>query len=321
MPDERPTLAVIGAGRVGSTLTQTLLGRGYTVTAIYSRSPESAYQLAARLNSQVVPSPTEAALSAQLTFIAVPDDAIRSVCEALARDADLRGRAIVHTSGVSDMEVLAAAKAKGAWVGGLHPMLAIRDRDTDAQIAFSAPWIATEPDVTFGVEAQDEPLHTWLAEIVHALNGIALWLKPGQDRARYHAAGVIASNYMVTLFAEAIDLLRILQSDSTSDERAIRHILVHLVERTLRNLSEVAPAQALTGPIVRGDSGTLRKHLDALDQSDPQLAQLYRLLGLRTLRLAAEHGLDAGKLATMRLILEDGNAHDNSEYSKDERKS
>jgi len=312
MSDQRPTLAVIGAGRVGSTLAQTLLWRGYTITAVYSRTVETARQISDRLNSRVAATPADAALSAQLTFIAVPDDAIKSVCEALARDSYLAGRAIVHTSGVSDVNVLAAAKSQGAWVGGLHPMLAIRDREASARIAFSAPWVATAPDVTFGVEAEEEPLHTWLADIVRALNGIALWLRPGQDRARYHAAGVIASNYVVTLFAEAIDLLRSLQTDSSADERAIRHILVHLVEGTLRNLDDAPPAQALTGPILRGDAGTIRKHLAALEQSDPQLAQLYRLLGLRTLPLAEQRGLDAGKLTEIRLILEGNDAHDNT---------
>lgn len=281
---DRPTLAIIGAGRVGSTLAQTLHWRGYTVAAVYSRTEQSAQRLADALGSRVARSPTQAATSADLTFLTVPDDAIESVCEALAQDADLTGRAIVHTSGVSGLDVLEAAHKRSAWVGGLHPMLSIMDRDLSARMAFSVPWVAHAPDVTFGVEAADEPLRSWLDAIVQALNGVALWLHPGQDRARYHAAGVIAGNYVVTLFAEALGLLESL--DINADESIIRPILVQLVQATLNNIKARGPAQALTGPIARGDVTTIRKHLAALDQSDPELAELYRLLGRRTLRLA-----------------------------------
>jgi predicted short-subunit dehydrogenase-like oxidoreductase (DUF2520 family) len=300
----RPTLAIIGAGRVGSSLAQSLYRCGYVVTMVYSRNVDSSDHLAKKLDSRVASSASEAASSAQLTFLTVPDDAIVSVCEALAHNTDLSGKAVVHTSGVSDLSVLAAAKASGAWVGGLHPMLAITDRDPDG--VFSMP--STVPDVTFGVEAEDEPLHSWLEEIVHALNGLPLWLHPGQDRALYHAAGVIASNYMVTLIAEATNLLRSI--DSEGDERLIQQTLVHLVEATLNNIKERGTTQALTGPIVRGDSGTVRKHLEALERSDPQLADIYRLLGLRTLRIATR--LDKAKVAEIRENLEKRNAHDNS---------
>jgi predicted short-subunit dehydrogenase-like oxidoreductase (DUF2520 family) len=146
-------------------------------------------------------------------------------------------------------------------------------------------------------------LRTWLADIVRALNGVALWLRPGQDRARYHAAGVIASNYMVTLFNEALHLLRSLNADAGADERIIRQTLVHLVDNTLLNIKEAGTVKALTGPIVRGDVGTVRKHLEALEQEDSELAALYRLLGRRTARIAAEQGLDAEKLRRIREIL------------------
>jgi predicted short-subunit dehydrogenase-like oxidoreductase (DUF2520 family) len=304
---KRPTLAIVGAGRVGSTLSQTLRWRGYIVSAVYSRSETSARRLAEKLNTRIASSPAEAAASALLTFLTVPDDAIVPVCEALARDShldsDLEGKAIVHTSGVTNVATLAAAQAKGAMVGGLHPMLPIMDTELSPRVAFSVPWVAESPDVTFGVEAANEPLRTWLADIVKALNGVALWLRPGQDRARYHAAGVIASNYMVTLFDEALRLLRSLNADDGTDERIIRQTLVHLVDSTLRNVKEAGTVKALTGPIVRGDAGTVCKHLEALEQEDTELAALYRLLGRRTARIAAERGLDAEKLRRIREIL------------------
>jgi predicted short-subunit dehydrogenase-like oxidoreductase (DUF2520 family) len=312
----RPTLAFVGAGRVGSTLSQTLHWRGYVVSAVYSRSPASAQHLAEKLNTRTVASPVEAALSAQLTFLTVPDDVIAQVCQTLARDQDLTGRAVVHTSGVSGVELLLAARASGAWIGGLHPMIPILDMELSHRMAFSVPWVSEAPDVTFGVEAESEPLHSWLADIVHALNGVALWLHPGQDRARYHAAGVIASNYVVTLFDEALHLLQSLGSGT--DERLVRQTLVHLVENTLQNIKTAGTVQALTGPIARGDAGTVRKHLEALEQEDAELAALYRLLGRRTTRLAAERGLDAEKLERIRQSLEESHANDYSKHPEDE---
>ncbi|MEP7289315.1 MAG: DUF2520 domain-containing protein [Chloroflexota bacterium] len=315
---ERPTLAIVGAGRVGSTLAQVLHNRGYTISAVNSRTPESARHLAEKLGCHAADTPREAALEARLTLLTVTDEAIASVCEVLARDTDLTGRAVVHTSGISEIAVLAAAKASGAWVGGLHPMLPIMDRDLSPSLAFSPP--SATPDVMFGVEAAEEPLRSWLAAIVTTLNGIPLWLSPGQDRARYHAASVIASNYAVTLFAESLTLLKRLQASKPKgqsdqlgqqsklgvessygesgevDERLLRFALVHLVQATLTNIKEVGAVQALTGPIARGDVQTVHKHLVALQQTDPELATLYRLLGKRTLRLAAERGLSAQKL-------------------------
>src|SRR5258706_13444736 len=133
--NDLPTLAIIGAGRVGSTLAQTLRWRGYTITSVYSRTPESAQLLARKLGSRVADNVTDAALTATLTFLTVPDDTIRLVCEMLAYETDLTGHAVVHTSGVSGLDVLDAAKVHGAWVGGLHPMLAIMDRDISPRIA------------------------------------------------------------------------------------------------------------------------------------------------------------------------------------------
>src|SRR5260221_4690428 len=111
------------------------------------------------------------------------------------------------------------AQGRGAGVGGLHPLLPIMEPEPPSIFLTQSD----RPLVTFGVEAASEPLRSWLAGIVQSLNGAAIWLHPGQDRVRYHAAATIASNYTVTLFAEAAQLLQSL--DSTLDERIIRQAL------------------------------------------------------------------------------------------------
>lgn len=297
----RPSLGIVGAGRVGQTLAQTLWTRGYTVTAVYSRSTASAIWLAEQVSARAVESAAEVAQNAQVTLLTVPDEAISAVCEQVAL-ADLTGRAVVHTSGVTPISALISAKRRGALIGGLHPLLPV------ARAGQPFP-----PGVTFSIEADREPLRGWLAGMVDALDGVALWLRPGLDRARYHAAAVLISNYLVTLFAEADALL----SPFTADEQVARNALLALARATLENIAQVGSTAALTGPIARGDAATVRLHLDGLRRSDPELAEIYRLLGRRTARLAAARGLDADKLKRLQEVLQN-HANNDSRLAEDE---
>jgi len=133
-----------------------------------------------------------------------------------------------------------------------------------------------------------------------------------EDRARYHASAVLVSNYLVTLFAEGLSLL----SRYTLDEDGAKQALLSLAEGALENLREARPPQALTGPIARGDAETVAAHLDSLQKLDPELAELYRALGLRTLKLAAARGVSATSLAKLKGIL--NHANDNPRPTEDE---
>ena len=107
------------------------------------------------------------------------------------------------------------------------------------------------------------------------------------DKALYHAAAVIASNYSVTLAATAARLLRRI---GASEDDSLR-VLLPLMRSTLDNLERQGLPEALTGPIVRGDTGTVRRHLLELDAADGEAGMLYRCLALGTLPLAALRGL------------------------------
>ncbi len=295
----RPVLGIVGAGRVGQALAHTLWTRGYTITAVYSRSPDSAARLAAKVDAQTVNTADQVANRAQLILLTVPDDAIRLVCEQLAVN-DLTDRAVVHTSGATPLNDLQAAKRRGALIGGLHPIAPIRSGSIPA-------------GVTFGVEADREPLRGWLAALVDTLEGVTLWLRPGIDRARYHAAAVLVSNYVVTLLAESTALL----SRFTVDETVAQAALITLAQITLENVQQAGLVAALTGPIVRGDVQTVQAHLSALHPLDPELSELYRLLGRRTLRLAAARGMDAEQLAALQEALQN-HAYNDLGHSEDE---
>ena len=282
----KPTLGIIGAGKVGQTLTRLLFQRGYTIKAVYS--PNHAHDLAKRVGSVVTSTPQSVLDSVDLALLTVPDDVIVPVAAQLAL-ANLAGKAVVHTSGVHDAGQLAILAGRGAMVGSFHPAYPFADVESA---------LAGLAGTTFGVEAESSTLMTWLDEMVHALDGRILKLPPG-SKASYHAALVLVSNYTVTLYAAAERLLHTLSDDREAVDGALNALLA----ATVTNLRETGIPDALTGPLVRGDTGTIAAHLEALDQWDARLANVYRDLGLLTFPL-----LQARELATEALeqVLERG---------------
>jgi predicted short-subunit dehydrogenase-like oxidoreductase (DUF2520 family) len=235
----------------------------------------------------VVKSPIDAMRASQLALLTVPDSAIHGVAESLA-EGDLSGHTLAHTSGAVAVTALNPVRARGALTGGIHPILPIAD-----STHFPS-------GVTFGLEADREPLRGYLYGIVNALDGTPLWLRAGVDRVRYHAAAVLLSNYVVTLYAEAFALLM----RGTVDESGAKSALLALGRAALDNLeAATSPAQALTGPLVRGDHAVVQAHWESLRKLDPELGDLYRKLGARTLKLAIARGLDGKSVAALRAIL------------------
>src|SRR5919199_2804123 len=274
-------IAIIGAGRTGSTLAQALHTAGYPVTAIWSRPPAHAAELAGRLGAAVT-SLQETPQAAALTLITVPDDSLPSVAACVA-DSWIAGHMAVHCSGVLPAAVLAPIAAHAGLTGGFHPLAAISDRDQ-----------ALPPGLTFAIEAI-EPLRGVLWQMAYDLHGQPFDLDPAA-RPLYHAAAVLASNYTVVLAALAAGLM---QRAGIEGYVALRAIMP-LLRSTLANLENVGLPNALTGPLVRGDAGTVIEHLSALDVTAPDIAQVYRTLGLAALPLVEARGvLEPGAIAAL----------------------
>ncbi len=266
-------LGFIGAGTVGTALSVRLSGKGYPVIAVSSRSQTSARKLAEAVSGcHVFNNNQDVADAAELIFITTPDDAIASVASAIQWH---RGQSIVHCSGALSADILEPAKKPGARVGSFHPL------QTFASVKQAIENIAGS---TFAVEA-DEPLLSTLKDMAIALDGHWIELK-ASDKVVYHAAAVIASNYLVTLVKLATDLwpsFNIPQSQATQ-------ALLPLIRGTIHNIDTVGIPQCLTGPIARGDIETIKKHLDALAKVAPALLSTYQELGLQTIPIALAKG-------------------------------
>lgn len=269
-------IGVIGAGVLGSALARALAARGVPVVAVSSRRPERARVLAEAVGAEAVAAPQEVAAKADLTLLALPDDQIGPVAAEVARAGGWGpGKAAVHTSGALDRSVLAPAAERGAWTGSLHPLLAAADPD-GAERALAGS--------SFGVEA-DEPLLGVLEGLVARLGARPLRLS-GETKPLYHLAAALTANGAVALFAHAVDLFGRAGIPEPEASRA----LAALLRGSAENLERLGLPRALTGPIARGDHGTVLQHLEALGREAPELTALYCGLGRRLVVLALARG-------------------------------
>ncbi|MEP7290904.1 MAG: DUF2520 domain-containing protein [Chloroflexota bacterium] len=282
----KPSLAIVGAGKVGATLARLCFARGYGIETVYSRTFGHAEALATRVGAQAVETADE--VRGVLALIAVPDDAVGATAEALK---GFNGRAAVHTSGVHDANALEVLAARGVQVGGLHPVYPFTDVERS---------IAGLPGATFAVEASDEPLKGWLGELVVALDGWMLVI-PAGGKALYHAALAMMSSYTVTLYALAEKLLLGLGAEKTAAD----HALVGLLAGAVENLRVQGIPNALTGPLTRVDVKTIAAHMDALGAVAPQIAEAYQQLARLTYPLLLERGITAEEIARIERLFRD----------------
>jgi predicted short-subunit dehydrogenase-like oxidoreductase (DUF2520 family) len=280
-------LGFIGAGTVGTALSVRLSGLGYPVVAVSSLSRTSAQKLAQAFKDCRVFDSQGVADNAELIFITTPDDAIARVASEIKWRP---GQGVVHCSGADSTDILEPAKKSGAQVGVFHPL------QTFASVKQAMENI---PGSTFALEAEESLMKT-LKEMAISLGGNWVEVKAG-DKVAYHAAAVIACNYLVTLLKLATDLW---QTFDVPPQQATQALLP-LLRGTIHNIETVGIPQCLTGPIARGDVGTIKKHLDALERATPHLVSTYRELGLQTIPIAVAKGkIDKNQAEELRVILQ-----------------
>jgi len=273
-----PVVGIIGPGRAGVGLALALVQAGYTVRLHGRRKKTVPKPL--ELTVGAADEPPAWVAQAGVLILAVRDDAISSLAEALARAEAVRAdQVVLHLSGVLGQEALAPLVPSRAALGSLHPLQTISDPAT-APARLEGTWAAVEG----------------MPRAVQAAEGIAqeLGMRPfrlsGKQKAIYHAGAVFASNYFVVVEAIAQRLLRHAGLSDTDAWQALRP----LVEGTFENLTRQEPKDALTGPVARGDEATIRRHLESLTRDD---ALLYRALGRAALELAEKGGMDEATAA------------------------
>ncbi len=278
MPKEREQISIIGAGVVGTALACLAHRAGYQVAAIASRRLTSADQACRMLGRDVaVADPAEAARRGRIVLITTPDDAIASVCKSLAEAGAFQSGAVVgHCSGALSSEVLAPARERcGACVASVHPMQTFATA-AGALSHFAGTWCFCEGDAQAVAR---------LGDLFTAIGGRVEQISTA-NKVLYHAAGVVACNYLVVLLEAAGELAKQAGVDRVQAMAAMRP----LVSATIENVSRIGPTDALTGPIARGDVETVERHLPAIEQVSSELAALYRVLGRRALAIAKLKG-------------------------------
>jgi predicted short-subunit dehydrogenase-like oxidoreductase (DUF2520 family) len=283
--------AVIGAGKLGTTLGHALLQKGFDLRALVCRTMRSARESAAIAGGgKPMTDMVEAANLADTVFLCVPDDAIRPAATRLAAaPLDWRGKTVFHTSGLVSSDALAPLGKRGAMVASFHPAQAFPRKEARAGLFRG---------IAFGIEGTPKASRAGAA-IARRLGGHIVFLAQG-DKPLYHAACVMAAAGLTAVLDAAVALLE----SRGLGEREAEAILLPLAQRSLQNVKEVGAKAALTGPFVRGDAGTISRHLDALRRTGGTRA-LYKAMGLATVDLAKKKGVPAARLRPLKKLLED----------------
>jgi predicted short-subunit dehydrogenase-like oxidoreductase (DUF2520 family) len=278
------TLGVIGAGRVGAVLAAALARAGHRVAAAAGVSAASRARVAQLLPTAAhLPADEVARAATDLLIVAVPDDALAGVVAGLAATGALRpGQIVAHTSGAHGLTVLAPAVLRGVRPLALHPAMTFTGTEAD---------LARLPGTSFGVTAPAD-LRPIATRLVADLGGAVEWVAE-PDRPLYHAALALGANHLVTLVNEAADRLR---DAGVADPAKVLSPLLHAALDNALRLGDAA----LTGPVSRGDAGTVARHLERLAATAPDSVPAYLALARRTAARAIAAGrlrpMDAGEL-------------------------
>ena len=262
-------VGIISAGRVGAVIGNALRSTGHQITGVVAVSDASKERADVLLPGVPVLDPPAVVERSELVILAVPDDELAALAAGLA-DADLvpGGQIFAHTSGRFGIDVLQPLAAKGAITLALHPAMTFTGTSLDLARLIGCPWSVTAA-----------PMFMPIAKaLVVELEGESFDVAEA-DRAVYHLALAHGSNHLVVLVNQVMDLLRDI---GIQDPARLASPLLHAaLEETLRT-----GPRALTGPIQRGDAGTVTSHLDALrEQRQPDIERAYRALGLGALEL------------------------------------
>ncbi|MFI1191108.1 Rossmann-like and DUF2520 domain-containing protein [Streptomyces californicus] len=276
----RLTVGVVGAGRVGPALAASLQLAGHRPVAVSGVSDASRRRAAALLPDVPLVEPAEVLARADLVLLTVPDDVLPTLVEGLAETGAVRpGQLLVHTSGRYGARVLDPALRAGALPLALHPAMTFTGTAVDVQRLAGC---------SFGVTAPEE-LRLAAEALVIEMGGEPEWIAE-ESRPLYHAALALGANHLVTLVAQSMELLA--KAGVSAPDRMLGPLLGAALDNALRSGDA-----ALTGPVARGDAGTVAAHIGELRAHAPQAVAGYVAMARTTADRALAHGLLKAELA------------------------
>lgn len=279
-------IGFVGAGVLGSGLALALSAANWRVAAIASRTHSGAERAASLIEGcEAMASAQEVADACDLVFVTTPDSVIAEVSGAVTWRS---GQGVAHCCGAASTELLDEAARAGAAVGAMHPFQTFAAIDGPDQAAERLR------GVTFAISATGW-LAEFLPELATSLGGRGIEI-PGGMRPLYHASAVLSCGYLSTLLDAAVELWTSMGFTVEDGVRAA----VPLARATIEAIERQGPADAVTGPVVRGDAETIAAHLELLSQHAAHLLPLYRQLTESSLSLAQAKGIGEAQLDQLR---------------------
>jgi predicted short-subunit dehydrogenase-like oxidoreductase (DUF2520 family) len=267
-------IALVGAGRVGTALAVLLARAGHRIVAAAGREGSRARAETFLPGVPFLPS-ADAARGGDAVILGLPDDVIAPVCADLAAaDAFREGQHVTHLSGAAPLLALGPARAAGAAVLSLHPVQTFPDVEAG---------IERLPGSVVAVTAWEEEAFRFGERMAEEVGGRPFRVSE-ERKALYHTAAVFCSNYLVAVEGLAERLFRAVGVEDPIE------VFGPLARGTLENVLRVGPAAALTGPVARGDAGTVKRNLDALAVHAPDVVPAYVALARASLALADRSG-------------------------------
>tara|TARA_Y100000588_G_scaffold282873_1_gene300173 strand:- start:101 stop:991 length:891 start_codon:yes stop_codon:yes gene_type:complete len=266
-------VAVLGAGRLGSSLAIALGKSGYNIAAITSRKPSHREWLSSHLATGIaVESLQTAANVANIVFITGPDADIEAICSGVKWRSH---QAVIHCAGALSLAALDRARVAGAQTGGFHPLQTFPTIDSYDRLH----------EVSFATESASQTLLAWLHTLAEDLGGEAFLIESSQ-RAAYHASAVMACGLISGLTGLSAEMW---EPMGIRRKEALRR-LIPLLRATVDALDEKGLPEAITGPFVRGDIETIKIHLEATAHRSIVTGNAYAALALASLHIAKEQG-------------------------------
>jgi predicted short-subunit dehydrogenase-like oxidoreductase (DUF2520 family) len=265
-------VAIVGAGNLGAALAGSLLRAGYVIEAVIARSRGASLRKAQSLAKQVRggaltdASVGLAALRADVIWFCVPDAEIARAASSLAEKLEWKGKIALHSGGVLSSDELGLLRRRGAYVASVHPLMTF--------VRGSRPSLV---GVAFALEG-DAPAVRVARRMIEDVGGYSYSIRKN-DKAAYHAWGTFASPLFTALLATAEQVAAL----AGVRRKEAKRRMIPILQQTLANYAALDAAGALSGPIVRGDVDTVKRHLRVL-QSIPAARDVYSALARAALQ-------------------------------------